>query len=162
MRILITGGMGVNGAATARLLVAEGLRPVLLDNRLDFSLMQDVKDKVDAVQGDVCDRSVIERIISDYAVTHIAHLAALMPEPAEADPRLAIRVGVDGTVSVLQAARAAKIRRVVFTSSKAAYGEILGEYAPPVCKPVREDYPKHPADMYGTVKVCCEEVGKYY
>jgi UDP-glucose 4-epimerase len=85
-----------------------------------------------------------------------------MPEPAEADPRLAIRVGVDGTVNVLEAARAAKIRRVVFTSSKAAYGEILGEYAPPVCKPVREDYPKHPADMYGTVKVCCEEVGKYY
>jgi UDP-glucose 4-epimerase len=162
MKILITGGMGVNGAATARLLVAEGLRPVLLDNRLDLSLMQDVKDKVDAVQGDVCDRSLMERIIANYGITHIAHLAALMPEPAEADPRLAVRVGVDGTLNILEAARTARIRRVVFTSSKAVYGEITGEYAPPDCKPVREDYPKHPADMYGTVKVCCEELGKYY
>jgi UDP-glucose 4-epimerase len=95
-------------------------------------------------------------------VTHIAHLAALMPEPAEADPRLAIRVGVDGTMNVLEVARASGIRRVVFTSSKAVYGEIFGEYAPPTCKPVREDHPKHPADMYGTIKVCCEELGNYY
>src|ERR1044071_2801792 len=139
MKILITGGMGVNGAATARLLVAEGLRPVLLDNRVDFSLMQDVKDKIDAVQGDVCDPSLLARIVSDYGITHIAHLAALMPEPAETDPRLAVRVGVDGTVNILEAARAAKIQRVVFTSSKAVYGEITGDYGPPVCKPVRED-----------------------
>jgi UDP-glucose 4-epimerase len=51
---------------------------------------------------------------------------------------------------------------VVFTSSKAVYGEIFGECAPPTCAPVREDHPKHPADMYGTIKVCCEHVGNYY
>jgi UDP-glucose 4-epimerase len=162
MNVLITGGMGVNGAVTARLLVKEGLRPVLLDNRMDLSLMQDIRNNVDCVEADVCDQAAVEKIVDDYRVTHIAHLAALMPGPAEANPRLGIRVGVDGTVNILEVARAKKIKRVVFTSSKAVYGEILGDYAPPTCKPVREDHPKHPADMYGTIKVCCEQIGNYY
>jgi UDP-glucose 4-epimerase len=162
MNALITGGMGVNGAVTARLMVRQGLRPVLLDNRMDFSLVRDIKDQVDCVQADVCDQRALEEIVDDYNITHIAHLAALMPEAAEANPRLAIKVGVDGTVNVLEVVRAKNIKRVVFTSSKAVYGEILGDYAPPSCKPVREDHPKHPVDLYGTIKVCCEEIGKYY
>jgi UDP-glucose 4-epimerase len=162
MNVLITGGMGVNGAVTARLLVNDGLRPVLLDNRMDLSLMQDIRNNVDCVETDVCDQRSVEKIVDDYGVTHIAHLAALMPGPAEANPRLGIRVGVDGTTNILEVARAKKIKRVVFTSSKAVFGEIRGEYAPPTCKPVREDHPKQPADMYGTIKVCCEQVGKYY
>ena len=162
MKVLITGGLGVNGAVTARLMVKDGLRPVLMDNRMDLTLTGDIKDQVDIVIGDICDKDALERAVDQHGVTHIAHLAALMPEPAEADPRLAIRVGAEGTINVLEVARAKNIKRVVFTSSKAAYGEISGEYAPPVCKPVREDHPKEPADLYGSIKVCCEELGRYY
>lgn len=162
MNILITGGMGVNGAVTARLMVQDGLRPVLFDNRMDLTLIGDIKDKVDLVVGDVCDQAALEKIVDDFKVTHIAHLAALMPEPAEANPRLGIKVGVDGTVNVLEVARAKSIKRVVFTSSKAVYGEINGVEGPPSYKPVREDYRKIPADLYGTIKVCCEEIGRYY
>src|SRR3989337_844352 len=136
MKALITGGMGVNGAVTARLMVQDGLRPVLMDNRLDLTLMGDIKDQVDIAVGDICDPAALEKAVDDYKVTHIAHLAALMPEPAEADPRLGVKVGVDGTVNVLEVARAKNIKRVVFTSSKAVYGEIAGECAPPACKPV--------------------------
>ena len=162
MNVLITGGMGVNGAVSARLLVKEGLRPVLLDNRKDLSLTRDIKDQVDCVEADVCDQEALEKLVDDYKITHIAHLAALMPEPAEANPRLGIKVGVDGTVNILEVARAKGIKRVVFTSSKAVYGEIGGDYGPPNFKPLREDHPKHPVDLYGSIKVCCEEVGRYY
>ena len=162
MKPLITGGLGVNGAVTARLMVKDGLRPLLMDNRMDLTLMGDIKDQVDIVIGDICDKDALERAVDQHGVTHIAHLAALMPEPAEADPRLAIRVGAEGTINVLEVARANNIKRVVFTSSKAAYGEISGEYAPPGCKPVREDHAKEPADLYGSIKVCCEELGRYY
>ena len=162
MKALITGGLGVNGAVTARLMAQDGIRPVLMDNRMDLTLMGDIKEDVDIVIGDICDRATLEKAVDDFKITHIAHLAALMPEPAEADPRLGVKVGVDGTINVLEVARAKNIKRVVFTSSKAAYGEIAGEYAPPTCKPVREDHPRVPADLYGSIKVCCEELGRYY
>src|SRR3989304_10412972 len=149
MKVLITGGMGVNGAVTARLLAQDGSRPVLFDNRMDLTLIGDIKDKVDLVVGDVCDQAALEKIVDDFKVTHIAHLAALMPEPAEANPRLGIRVGVDDTVNVLEVARAKNIKRVVFTSSKAVYGEIGGAYAPPAFKPGREEFSKRPAGPLG-------------
>lgn len=162
MNVLITGGLGVNGAVTARLMVQEGLRPVLMDNRMDLTLMGDIKDRVEIVIGDICDQPAVEKAVDRYQITHIAHLAALMPEPAEANPRLAVAVGTGGTINVLEVARAKNIKRVVFTSSKAAYGEISGDHAPPACNPVREDHPKQPADLYGSIKVCCEELGRYY
>ena len=56
MNVLITGGIGVNGAMTARLMVKESLRPVLLDNRMDLSLMRDIQGQVDCVEADVCDQ----------------------------------------------------------------------------------------------------------
>jgi UDP-glucose 4-epimerase len=133
-----------------------------MDNRLDLTLMGDIKEQVDIVIGDICDQAALEKAVDDHQVTHIAHLAALMPEPAEANPRLGVKVGTDGTINVLEVARAKNIKRVVFTSSKAAYGEITGDYAPPTCRPVREDYPRRPADLYGSIKVCCEELGRYY
>ena len=55
MKYLITGGMGVNGAVAARLMVRDGLRPVLMDNRVDLTLTGDIKDQVDIVTGDVCE-----------------------------------------------------------------------------------------------------------
>ena len=162
MKVLITGGTGVNGAATARLLVLEGMRPVLLDNRMDLSLISDIKSNVELVEGDILDPQALEKVVTEFQITHIAHLAALMPEPAEANPRLAVKVGVDGMVNVLEGARAHKIRRVVFTSSKAVYGEILGEFGEPSFVPINEEHRRNPADLYGVIKVCCETVGNYY
>jgi UDP-glucose 4-epimerase len=162
MRPLITGGLGVNGAVTARAMVQQGWRPVLMDNRRDLGLLRDIEDCVDIVIADICDRTALEQAVDAHGVTHIAHLAALMPEPAEADPRLAVRVGTEGTVNVLEVARTKGIRRVVFTSSKGVYGDIGGDHAPPTCKPVREDHPSRPVDVYSSVKWCCEELGRCY
>ena len=162
MKILITGGAGVNGTATARFVVAQGLRPVLLDSRKDFSLIRDIEKKVDFVEADVVDGAALEKTVAKYGITHIAHLAALMPEPTEADPRLGVRIGVEGMVNVLEVARAHKIRRVVYTSSKGAYGAITGEHSAPRWVPVREDYPRNPRGLYGVIKVCCEEISDYY
>ncbi len=162
MKVLITGGTGVNGAATARLLVSEQLRPVLLDNRLDLSLIGDIKDHVDLVEGDILAPESLVKAVRDYRVIHIAHLAALMPGPAEANPLLGVKVGVDGSLNVLETACSCGIRRVVYTSSTEAYGEFVGEFGPPKFVPVREDHPRNPSDLYGVIKVCCEDLGSYY
>lgn len=162
MKILITGGMGVNGAVTARHLVRAGQRPVLLDNRMDLSLISDLEKSVDLVVGDILDPENLDQVVTDHEITHVAHLAALMPGPAEADPALGIKVGVDGTLNVLETARRRGLERVVFTSSKAVYGEITGRHAWPEYVPVNEEHPQDPADLYGTIKVCCETLGTYY
>ena len=162
MKILITGGTGVNGAASARLLVSRGERPVLLDNRVDRSLIADIAGKVDLVTGDILDGAALREVVEDHGVTHIAHMAALMPGPAEANPRLAIAVGVDGTLNVLEAARACGVRRVVYTSSNAFVGEIQGKHGHPDFTPLDESHPPDPADIYGVTKVCSETLGHYY
>ncbi|MCZ6547839.1 MAG: GDP-mannose 4,6-dehydratase, partial [Deltaproteobacteria bacterium] len=72
MNVLITGGMGVNGAVLARLLVSKGLRPVLLDNRMDLSLIADIKNDVNLVEGDVLDPHGLEKVVADYKISHIA------------------------------------------------------------------------------------------
>lgn len=162
MKVLITGGMGVNGAETARLLVSVGMRPVLLDNRMDLSLVTDIERDVELIEGDVLDPRCMEKVVIDYKISHIAHLAALMPGPAESDPRLGMKVGVNGTVNVLEVARAHRIQRVVFTSSKAVYGEITGRHAHPDYVPVGESHPQKPVDLYGVIKICCETMGNYY
>lgn len=162
MKTLITGGTGVNGAATARLLVARGERPVLLDNRVDPSLIADIAADVDVVTGDILDGAALKEVVAGHAITHIVHMAALMPGPAEADPRRAIAIGVDGTLNVLEAARACDVRRVVYTSSNAFVGNIGGKHGHPDFVPLDESLPPNPADLYGVTKVCSETLGNYY
>ena len=162
MKVLITGGTGVNGAAAARLLVSRGQRPVLLDVRADLSLIADIADRVEVVTGDVLDGAALREAAAAHAVTHIAHMAALMPGPAEANPRLAVAVGVDGTLNVLEAARACNVRRVVYTSSNAFIGDIRGRHGHPDFAPLDESHPPDPSDLYGVTKVCSETLGAYY
>ncbi len=162
MKILITGGTGVNGAATARLLVSRGQRPVLLDNRVDMSLIADIAADVDVVTGDILDGAALREVVAAHGITHIVHMAALMPGPAEANPALAIAIGVDGTLNVLEAARAGDIQRVVYTSSNAFIGDVRGKHGHPEFVPLDESLPPNPADMYGVTKVCSETLGNYY
>ncbi len=162
MKTLITGGTGVNGAATARLLVSRGQRPVLLDNRVDLSLIADIADGVDVATGDILDGAGLKEVVAAHGITHIAHMAALMPGPAEANPSLAIAIGVDGTLNVLEAARACDVRRVVYTSSNAFVGNISGKHGHPDFVPLDESLPPNPADLYGVTKVCSETLGNYY
>ena len=162
MKTLITGGTGVNGAATARLLVSRGERPVLLDNRVDPSLIADIAADVDVVTGDILDGAALKEVVAGHDITRIVHMAALMPGPAEADPRLAISIGVDGTLNVLEAARACDVRRVVYTSSNAFVGNVSGRHGHPDFVPLDESLPPNPADLYGVTKVCSETLGNYY
>lgn len=162
MKTLITGGTGVNGAATARLLVSRGERPLLLDNRVDPSLIADIADDVDLVTGDILDGAALKETVAAHDITHIVHMAALMPGPAEANPGLAIAIGVDGTLNVLEAARASDVRRVIYTSSNAFVGDIRGKHGHPDFVPLDESLPPNPADLYGVTKVCSETLGHYY
>jgi len=165
MNILVTGGLGVNGAWVARQLLDEGHRPIVYENRPDTTLVSDIANKLDIVQGDIMDLASLIRVVKEYKIKLITHLAALMPGAARANPLLGFQINALGTVNILEAARIMEIERVVFTSSKGAYAPIIGEYGYPTYKPIDENYPTYPrgfVTVYGAAKIASELMGINY
>ncbi|MBI4491594.1 MAG: NAD(P)-dependent oxidoreductase [Chloroflexi bacterium] len=155
-RILVTGGLGAIGAWVCRALVARDVRPLVFDTRADMVLVRDIAEQVDLVLGDITDLAALLRVVKQHRVSRVIHLAALMPPACQADPLLALRVNLLGAVHVFEAARLMELERVVFISSKAAYGAISGEYGHPTYVPVAEDHPTRPTNVYGVTKQAVE------
>src|SRR4029077_12905972 len=87
-------------------------------------------------------------VIKRHRVTHIVHAAAFVGAVSAANPALSVQGTVMRTVTVLQAAGACDVARVIYTSAKGVYGPVLGEYGAPIYKPVPEDLPKNPTRVY--------------
>ena len=79
MNILLTGGLGVNGAWVTRKLVERGYRPVVLENRIDTSLIgDDIKRKIEIVEADITQLDALVRICRSHKIQRIVHMAALI------------------------------------------------------------------------------------
>lgn len=149
-KYLITGGAGFIGCNLARFILDKGHDVVILDNFATGKRenIEDIKDRVELIEGDIRDRDAVDRAID--GCTAIFHEAALgsVPRSVE-DPCTSHDVNVNGTVTVLEGARAAGVKRLVFAASSAAYGN-------------QEESPKHegmvpmPISPYAANKVACE------
>lgn len=162
MRILVTGGMGVVGAMVVRKLLARGHVPVVLDAREDYALLPDLAGRFPFVAGDITDTASLPDLLRREAIDRIVHLAAFIdPDMA----RLAFRsfnVNTQGTVNLLEAARVADVRRFVYSSSRAVYGETPRGVGAPGYRAIDEDAPKHPIGAYDVTKLAAEEMGALY
>ncbi len=120
-KVLITGGAGFIGSHLAQAWAERGAHVVVLD-----SLRTGHRENLQAIphqfiEASVEDPSAVERAMA--GVHYVHHLAALVSVPESMEkPRLTESINVGGTLNVLEAARAAKVRRVVFASSSAIYG----------------------------------------
>jgi threonine 3-dehydrogenase len=163
--VLITGAGGEIGHGLIERLAGQSQRAIVtLDiTRLDPS----IADKVDReITGSILDRSVLERILAEFRVELVFHLAALLSTRAEFTPVTAHRVNVEGTLNLLEfAQREAEShgRPVVFMypSSIAAYGLPDLDTKMRAGK-VKEDDWARPVTMYGCNKLYCEQLGRYY
>lgn len=163
MKLLVTGGLGVNGAWSIRRLLDEGHDVTVVDIRPQFDLVPDIKDEFEFVQADLLDVENLTKVAKDRDIEVIAHLAAMVD--ATTDPYQAFQVNAMGTVGLLEAARKADVSRVVYTSSKAQYAPFIGEYGHPTYKAVPEDYPRGPTPglrAYGASKILSEEAGRVF
>lgn len=161
---LITGASGEIGDALIRQLLAEGnTNLVSLDIR---PLAPEIANQITHIQGDICDKSLLARIISEYEVDIIYHLAALLSTRAEFTPEAAHKVNVEGTLGLLQMASdqsqwRGKPVMFVFPSSIAIYGipdlDTKAKYPR-----IREWEWNYPRTMYGSNKLYCEMLGIYY
>jgi UDP-glucose 4-epimerase len=108
------------------------------------------------------DAKDVEAIVAGNRITHIAHLGAVLPSVSEVDPAQGVRLNVEGTANVLEAARRCGVKRVIMASSKAAYGPARGTHAAPHYVPVPETLQPEPNTVYGITKYSSEMLGNWY
>ncbi len=164
--ILITGANGEIGhgliehlreAGNGERIVALDLKP--LDERLRPACHA-------ALVGDILDRNLLERLVSEYEVHAIYHLAALLSTRGEYTPESAHRINVEGTLNLLrlahdQARWHGRPVQFLFPSSIAVYG-LPSREARETAGPVRETDWNFPTTMYGCNKLYCEHLGRYF
>jgi len=163
--VLITGANGEIGHGLIEHLAQDGTRSIVtLDvSPLDPALARKVQREV---TGSILDVAVLERILSEYAVELIFHLAAVLSTRAEFSPLTAHKVNVEGTLNLLEFAyhqAESHGRPVVFLypSSIAVYG-LPSLAAKRRAGAVKETDFTQPTTMYGCNKIYCEQLGRYY
>lgn len=164
--VLITGASGEMGhGLIARLAAADPARPVIT---LDLNPVgPDLGPKVrQQFVGSVLDRELLDRVLAEYEVDQVFHLAALLSTRSEFSPALAHKVNVEGTLNLLEFAQRegeshGRPVRFFYPSSIAAYG--LPDLATKAAAGrVAEDLFNVPTTMYGANKLYCEHLGRYY
>lgn len=156
-RVLVTGGTGVVGGWVVRELLGKGYEPVILDLRPNFDFLKEVKDQIKFVQGDIIDLEAVKKVLAENDIQEIVHLAALVFVDSQRDPYRGYAVNVTGSLNIFESARLLGCKKVVFISSRAVYADFIGEYAHPTYKPVAEDYPRDPKNVYGATKHAVEQ-----
>jgi len=155
-KYLVTGGAGFIGSNLARHILNKGHDVVVLD---DLSTgksgnLSDIAGKVKFIEGDVRDRRTVDKAVAGCKA--IFHEAARPSVPRSVeDPVTCHDVNVNGTVNLLEAARAAGVKRVVFAGSSSAYGNQARS-------PKHEDMPPTPISPYAASKIAGEAYMRAY
>jgi len=153
---LVTGGAGFIGSSIAEALLAKGERVRILD---DFSTgrrsnVEGLKGDLELIEGSIVDPETVARAMKGIEV--VFHEAAIPSVARSVDnPQLSMQVGVMGTTVVLDTARHAKVRRVVFAASSSAYGDT------PTLPKVETMTPA-PLSPYAVSKLTCEQLMRVF
>lgn len=132
MNILVTGGAGFIGSAVTKRLVERGDRVVIIDNFNDYYDPQLKRDRIEVFlkgvdfklyEGDIRDVKLVEKIFKEEKIEKVVHLAAMAGvRNSIKDPILYADVNVNGTITLLEAARKFDVKNFVYASSSSVYG----------------------------------------
>jgi UDP-glucose 4-epimerase len=155
MKVLVTGGAGYIGSATVETLIARGDTVHVIDN-LTTGHRRAVHPDAVFHRGDLRETARLIDLLQRERIDSVIHFAAssLVGESV-ADPGKYTDNNVCGTLSLLDAMRYAGVRRLVFSSTAATYGE-------PEQIPLREDHPTKPTNPYGLTKRFMEQAMECY
>lgn len=163
--VLITGANGEIGHGLIKHLGEKGaVRIVALDVQpLDDSLRPYCER---FIQGDILDGMLLGRMVVEFEIQTIFHLASILSTKAEYNPETAHRINVEGTLNLLrlgveQSQWQGRPVKFIYPSSIAAYGLPSLQLKNKSGK-IKEDDFLQPATMYGCNKLYCEHLGRYY
>jgi len=153
MKVLVTGGAGFIGSHLVDGLIARGHSVTVLDD-LSSGTMDNLKthkgkSTFQFIQGDIRDAGAVKRALA--GVDAVIHEAAMISVPLSIkNPEFARSVNVDGTLALLKASLGHGVKRFVFASSCAVYGEQAE-------LPISEDAPLQPLSPYASSKLAAEK-----
>ena len=149
MSVLVTGGAGYIGSHMVHELVDKGERVVVVDN-LSTGFPWAIPADVPLVQGETGDGELMRSVMQAHGVDAIIHFAASVVVPdSVADPLGYYRNNTANSRTLIEAAVKAGVRRFIFSSTAAVYGN-------PAIVPVPEDAPLAPMSPYGSTKMMTE------
>ena len=150
MNILVAGGAGYVGSHAARMLAGAGHEVWVYDN-LSLGHGQAVAAGR-LIEGDLHDGGLVEQVLREKSIDAVMHFAALtLVGESVSDPARYYSNNVLGTFSLLEAMRRVGVRRFVFSSTAATYGE-------PETVPITEQASQQPINPYGYTKLVIEKV----
>ncbi len=155
--ILVTGGAGYIGSHAVLALQQAGYEVVVLDNLVYGH--RDIVDRVlqvELIEGDTNDRALLDNLFSSRKITAVMHFAAYAyVGESVSEPAKYYQNNVVGTLTLVDAMRAAGIDKFVFSSTCATYGV-------PTTVPIPEDHPQDPINPYGMTKLMVEKILQDY
>jgi len=155
-KVLIAGGAGFIGSHTADLLMEKGVKVRILDNLTSGhrSNLPDEHPLMEFVKGDIRDADTVKEVMK--GITHVVHLAAQVSVVASLeDPEFSAQQNIIGFLNVLDAAKNEGVKKMVYASSAAIYGE-------PHVLPLTEDVPMKQLSPYGLEKKFNEDYADLY
>jgi UDP-glucose 4-epimerase len=155
MNLLVTGGAGYIGGTVATILMEAGHRVTILDN-LCHSKRHEVPAGAEFVEADIADRPRVEALLRELKPDGVLHFAALIEAgDSMRVPEVYFRNNTASTLSLLEAMHATGIKKLVFSSTAAVYGE-------PRSIPIAEDAPLDPTNAYGESKLLVEYMLRWF
>ena len=144
----MTGGAGYIGSHAAKALNRAGYHVVVYDNFIAGH--RGAAKFGDLVEGDITDVDAVSRALRDHAVSAVMHFAAFLDVGESVrEPARYYRNNVGGALTVLEAMATQSVKRFVFSSTCATYGE-------PIETPIAETHPQKPINAYGETKLAVE------
>lgn len=155
MRVLVTGGAGYIGSVVSEQLVNDGHEVVIYDN-LSKGHRGAVVEGARFVQGDLLEADQLRQTLNDNRIEAVIHMAAssLVGESVQ-EPSKYYHNNVVAGLVLLNAMRECQIKRIVFSSTAATYGE-------PEEQPIRETTPTNPTNTYGETKLAFEKAMHWF
>jgi UDP-glucose 4-epimerase len=155
MNVLVTGGAGYVGSVVVEILLREGFSVVVVDNLIEGHRAA-VPDAVPFVENDIGLKDAMIEVLSAYTIDAVVHMAGeTLVSKSMTHPEDYFISNVSKGIELLEAMRQTNVRRIIFSSTAALFGN-------PKFTPVTEEHPTVPINAYGHSKLMFEQVMEWY